>query len=67
MNKFTCTLIAGGEDFFYATLVAGTGEQARELAAGETGKGSPRDWTAAVLERDVPGPARVLDSGTREA
>ena len=67
MNKFTCTLVAGGEDFFYVTLIAETARQARDLAVAETKKGSPRDWNAAVLERDVEGPARVLESGSREA
>ena len=67
MMKFSCTFTGGGEDFFYATLVAETARQARELAAAEAKKGSPRDWTAAILERDVPGPARILDSGSREA
>ena len=67
MNKFTCTLVAGGEDFFYVTLIAETARQARELAVAETKKGTPRDWNAAVLEREVEGPARVLDSGSREA
>ena len=67
MNKFTCTLISGGEDFLYVTLIAETAKQARELAVAETKKGSARDWSAAVLERDVEGPARVLDSGSREA
>lgn len=67
MNKFTCTFIEGGEDFYFVTLIAETSKQARELAAEETKKGTPRDWNAAVLERDVAGPARVLDSGAREA
>jgi hypothetical protein len=67
MNKFSCTLVAGGEDFFYVTLVAETAKQARDLAFAETKKGTPRDWNAAVLEREVEGPARVLDSGSHEA
>ena len=67
MNKFSCTMVAGGEDFFYVTLVAETAKEARELAAAESKRGTPRDWNAAILERDVPGPARVLDSGSREA
>ena len=65
--KYTCTMIAGGEDFFFVTLVAETSRQARELAAAETKKGTARDWNAAVLERDVEGPARVISSGSREA
>ncbi len=67
MVKFSCTLVAGGEDFFYVTLIAETAKQAREMAAAEIKKGTPRDWNAAVLEREVPGPARVMDSGSREA
>jgi hypothetical protein len=67
MIKFSCTLVAGGEDFFYVTLIAETAKQARDLATAETKKGTPRDWNAAVLEREVDGPARVLDSGSREA
>ena len=67
MMKFTCTLVAGGEDFFYVTLIAETPKQARDMAFAETKKGSPRDWNAAVLEREVDGPARILDSGSREA
>ena len=67
MNKFSCTMVGGGEDFFFVTLIAETSKQARELAAAETKKGSSRDWTASVLERDVDGPARVLASGSREA
>jgi hypothetical protein len=67
MIKFSCTLVTGGEDFLYATVIAETARQARDLAAAETKKGSPRDWNAAVLEREVEGPARVLESGEREA
>jgi hypothetical protein len=67
MMKFSCTMVAGGEDFFFVTLIAETPKAARELAAAETKKGTPRDWNAAVLEREVDGPARVLASGSREA
>jgi hypothetical protein len=67
MQKFSCTLVGGGEDFFYVTLIAETRTEARKLAVAETKQGTPRDWTVAVLEDDVSGPARVLDSGTREA
>ena len=67
MDKFTCTFISGGEDFYFVTLIAETSKQARELAASQTNRGTPRDWNAAVLERNVEGPARVLDSGSREA
>jgi hypothetical protein len=67
MTKFTCTLVTGGEDFLFVTLIAETAKQARELAAAATSKGAPRDWNAAVLEREVEGPARVLSSCAREA
>ena len=67
MQKFTCSLVAGGEDFFYVTLVAENRTEARKLAVSETQQGTPRDWTVSVLEENVEGPARVLDSGTREA
>ena len=67
MQKFSCTLVGGGEDFYYVTLVAETRTEARKLAVAETQQGEPRDWTVSVLESDVEGPARVLDSGTREA
>jgi len=67
MIKFSCTMVAGGEDFFFVTLVAETARQARELAAAETKRGTPRDWNAAALEGEVDGPARVLASGSREA
>ena len=66
MMKFSCTMADGG-DFFYATLIAENARQAREMAASETKRGTPREWNAAVLERDVEGPARVLASGSREA
>jgi hypothetical protein len=29
--------------------------------------GRPRNWSVGVLETDVEGPARILDSGNREA
>jgi hypothetical protein len=67
MQKFTCSLVAGGEDFFFVTLIAETRTEARKLAVAETQQGTPRDWTVSVLEENVDGPARVLDSGTREA
>jgi hypothetical protein len=66
MMKFSCTMSSGG-DFFYVTLIAETARQARELAAAETKKGAPRDWNTAVLEREVPGPAGVIASGSRDA
>ena len=67
MQKFTCSLVSGGEDFFFVTLIAETRTEARKLAVAETQQGEPRDWTVSVLEDNVDGPARVLDSGTREA
>ena len=67
MQKFSCTLVGGGEDFYYVTLIAETRTEARKLCVAETQQGTPRDWTVSVLEENVPGPARVLDSGTREA
>jgi hypothetical protein len=67
MMKFSCTFVAGGEDFFYVTLVAETATEARRMAAAETKQGMHRDWNAAILEREVEGPARILDSGAREA
>jgi hypothetical protein len=67
MQKFSCTLVGGGEDFFYVTLIAESRTEARKLAVAETQQGTPRDWTVSVLEENVDGPARVLVSGTREA
>jgi len=67
MQKFSCTLVGGGEDFFYVTLIAENRTEARKLAVSETQQGTPRDWTGSVLEDGVEGPARVLDAGTREA
>jgi hypothetical protein len=66
MIKYSCTMISG-EEISYATLVAENPKQAKEMAVAETRKGRPRDWTVAVLEADVEGPARFLDTGDREA
>jgi hypothetical protein len=74
MNKFICTMSIGSS-IHYATVVAETQEQAREMAVAETNKnkkppayeGRPRSWSVRVLEADVPGPAQVLDCGEREA
>jgi hypothetical protein len=72
MTKYTCTLMGIGE-IFYATLIAEGEQQAREMAVAETNErwfgngGRPRNWSVAVLEADVDGPARVLDCGQREA
>lgn len=37
------------------------------MAASETKKGRPREWNVAVIEKDVPGPARFLGTGVQEA
>jgi hypothetical protein len=66
MIKFICTM-SSGSDIFHATLIAEDAKQAREMAAAETKKGRPREWSVRVLEPDVPGPARLLGSGAREA
>jgi hypothetical protein len=64
--KFSCTMVSGS-DIFYATVIAEDVKQAREMAASETKKGRPREWSAAVLEPDVPGPARFLGTGAQDA
>ena len=71
MNKYTCTRMSVS-DIYYATLVAESDDQAREMAMAETekkgyGPGRPRNWSVRVLEADVEGPARVIDCGHREA
>ena len=72
MIKYSCTKSLG-EDIFYATLIAESPQQAKEMAVEETNRkwsrngGRPRDWNVAVLEAEVDGPARVLDCGHREA
>ena len=66
MTRFGCTMSVGG-DIFYATVIAEDAKQARELAAAETKKGRPREWSIAVLEAEVPGPARFLGSGAQDA
>jgi hypothetical protein len=72
MTKYTCTLMGVGE-IYYATLIAENEQRAREMAVAETNEkwfgngGRPRNWSVAVLETDVAGPARVLDCGQREA
>jgi hypothetical protein len=70
MIKYTCTMMGIG-DIYYATLVAENEQQAREMEMAETqGKGSggrTRNWSVRVLETDVEGPPRILDSGNREA
>jgi len=70
MNKYTCTMMGIG-DIWYVTLVAENEQQAKEMAMAETEKGGyagrRRNWSAGVLEQGVEGPARILDSGNREA
>jgi hypothetical protein len=70
MNKYSCTMMGIG-DIYYVTLIAENEQQAREMALTETQKGGyagrPRNWSVGVLEADVEGPVRVLDSGNREA
>jgi hypothetical protein len=70
MTKYTCTMMGIG-DIYYVTLIAENEQQAKDMAMAETQKGGyagrPRNWSAGVLETDVEGPARVLDSGNREA
>ncbi|HTV88989.1 MAG TPA: hypothetical protein VME41_08245 [Stellaceae bacterium] len=72
MTKYSCTLMGIGE-IYYATLVAESDQRAKEMAVAEVNEkwfgngGRPRNWSVAVLEADVAGPARILDSGQREA
>ncbi|MBV9827307.1 MAG: hypothetical protein JO001_16835 [Alphaproteobacteria bacterium] len=66
MNKYSCTM-SSISDIFFATLVAETDQQAKEMAAADAKSGEPRNWSARVLEKDVEGPARMLASGKREA
>ena len=66
MIKYSCTMMSGS-DIFYATVIAEDSKQAREMAAAETKKGRPREWSVAVLESEVAGPARFLGSGAQDA
>jgi len=70
MTKYICTMTVGG-DIYYATVIAETDQQAREMAMAETNhrgySGRPRSWSVRVLEAEAEGPARILDSGQREA
>jgi hypothetical protein len=66
MIKFSCSMVSGA-DIFYATLIAEDAKQAKEMAAAETKKGRPREWSVAVLEPEVPGPARFLGAGAQDA
>jgi hypothetical protein len=71
MNKFTCTRMSIS-DMVYATVVAESEEQAREMAMAEAtkrgyGAGRLRSWSVRVLEEGVDGPAQIIDCGNREA
>lgn len=71
MNKYTCTLMSIS-DIVYATLIAESDEQAREMAMTEAAKrgygaGRARSWSVRVLEEGVDGPAEIIDCGNREA
>jgi hypothetical protein len=70
MIKYTCTMMGIG-DIYYVTLIAENEQQAKEMAMAETQRtgyaGRPRNWSAGVLDGNVEGPARILDSGNREA
>jgi hypothetical protein len=70
MTKFSCTM-SSGSFFYYVSLIAENPQQAREMALAEATEklqvtGSrPREWSAVVVEADVAGPGRILDSGRR--
>jgi hypothetical protein len=70
MTKYICTMTIGG-DIYYATLIANTDQEARDMAMAETAKqgftGRARSWSVRVLEAEVSGPAQILDCGQREA
>ena len=66
MIKYSCSMISGS-DIFYATLIAEDAKQAKEMAAAETKKGRPREWSVAILQSDVAGPARFLGTGAQDA
>ena len=66
MTKYGCTMTIGA-DIFYATVIAEDPRQAREMAAAETKQGRWREWSVAVLEAEVAGPARFLGSGAQDA
>ena len=65
MTKFSCTMTVG-EDLHFVTLIAENEQQAKEMAVAETKVGALRNWSVAVLERDVSGPAQIVASGSRE-
>jgi hypothetical protein len=62
-----------GGDIYFATLIAESEEQARDMAKTATNSqeagtgGRSRSWSVRVLEANVEGPAQVLSSGQREA
>jgi len=70
MMKFSCTM-SSGSFFYYVSLIAENAQQARDMALAEANQklqvvgGRPREWSAAVVEADVAGPAQILDSGRR--
>ena len=66
MNKYSCTMSTVGT-IHYVTLIADNEQQAKEIAIAETKVGQPRDWSVRTMEAEVPGPARALASGHREA
>ncbi|MGH7059678.1 MAG: hypothetical protein ACREFH_04755 [Stellaceae bacterium] len=72
MNKFSCTRSLG-EEIYFATLIAESPQQAKEMAIEEVDRkfhksgGRIREWSIRVLESEVDGPARILDCGYREA
>ena len=71
MNKYTCTRMSIS-DIYFATLIAESDDQAKEMAIAECqkrgyGDSRPRNWSVRVLEADIEGPAQVLDCGHREA
>jgi hypothetical protein len=71
VNKYTCTRMSVS-DIYYATLIAESEDQAREMCIDEArkrgyGESRPRNWSVRVLEADVEGPAQIVDCGHREA
>jgi len=72
MIKYSCTRSIS-EEIYYATLIADSVEQAKQMAIDETNAkwhgngGRPREWSVRVLEQEVEGPARILECGYHEA
>jgi hypothetical protein len=66
MTKYRCTL-SSGSYLYHATVIAGSEQQAKEMAAVEadkkwSGYGLGRaKWNVAVVTSSVSGPARVLE------